>query len=79
MNKDVAHNPNNIYVKYFITNPFDVLNEVKGEIELIKTTFATPAINELFTQEILSNLFESDGDPATLLKSAQAQLENEVR
>ena len=29
-NKEITHNPDNQYVKYFKTNPFDVLNEMKN-------------------------------------------------
>lgn len=40
--KDVTHNPENKFVKYFVNNPFDVLNEIKDEIRLIKSTAGKP-------------------------------------
>src|SRR5690606_1477911 len=34
--QDVTHNPDNTFVQYFVNNPFDVLNEIRDEIQLIK-------------------------------------------
>lgn len=76
----VTHNEDNPYIQYFTTNPFDVLNEIKDEIMLIKGSAPIyPAINNLFTTEVLNALYENGADPAQTLKDAQDQLMNEYQ
>jgi len=75
--KSVTHNPDNMYVQYFKTNPFDVLNEIKDEIQLIKSTEISPSINNLLCTETLNSLYEDGADPEETLKYAQEQLELE--
>lgn len=76
--EDVTHNPDNEFVQYFQNNPFDVLNEIKDGIGLIKSTEAYPTINSTFSSTTLNAIFESDEDIATALEEAQAQIENEL-
>lgn len=76
--EDVTHNPDNEFVQYFQNNPFDVLNEIKDGIGLIKSTEAYPTINSTFSSNTLNAIFESDEDIATALEEAQAQIENEL-
>lgn len=79
-NEAVTHNNDNPYIQYFTTNPFDVLNEIKDEIMLIKGSAPIyPAINNLFTTEVLNSLYEDMADPAQTLKDAQDQLMNEYQ
>ncbi|MFA9463976.1 MAG: ABC transporter substrate-binding protein [Velocimicrobium sp.] len=77
--EDVTHNPDNAYVQYFINNPFDVLNEIKDGIGLIKSTEAYPIINSTFSSVTLNSIFESGTDIDSALADAQQQVENELK
>lgn len=77
--KDVTHNPENKFVKYFINNPFDVLNEIKNEIKLIKSTPASPTINNVLCTVTLNEIFEDGKDINKALDDAQAQIEQELK
>ena len=43
-NKEITHDEENKFVQYFVNNPFEVLNEVEHEIELIRSLEITPSI-----------------------------------
>ncbi|AIQ57110.1 ABC transporter substrate-binding protein [Paenibacillus borealis] len=77
--KDVTHNPENQFVKYFVNNPFDVLNEIKEEIQLIKSTSASPTINNVLCTVTLNEIFEDGKDVQKALDDAQAQIEQELK
>lgn len=77
--KGVTHNPDNQFVQYFQNNPFDVLNELKGEIQLIKSTSATPTINNVLCTVTLNEIFEDGRDIKEALDAAQAQIEQELK
>lgn len=77
--KDVTHNPENKFVKYFVNNPFDVLNEIKNEIQLIKSTPASPTINNVLCTVTLNEIFEDGKDIKKALDDAQAQIEQELK
>jgi len=77
--KDVTHNPDNKYVKYFINNPFDVLNEIKDEIRLIKSTPASPTINNVLGTVTLNEIFEDGKDVTQALNEAQKQIEEQLK
>ncbi|WP_028612647.1 extracellular solute-binding protein [Paenibacillus harenae] len=77
--KDVTHNPDNKFVKYFANNPFDVLNEMKDEIQLIKSTSASPTINNILCTITLNEIFEDGRDIAEALNAAQEQIEQELK
>ncbi|WP_070041733.1 ABC transporter substrate-binding protein [Robinsoniella peoriensis] len=77
--EEVTHNPDNEFVQYFKNNPFEVLNEIKDQIGLIKSTEAYPAINSTFSATTLNAIFDSDQDIAAALEEAQSQIENELQ
>lgn len=77
--KEVTHNPDNEFVKYFVNNPFDVLNEIKDEIQLIKSTSASPTINNVLCTVTLNEIFEDGRDITEALNDAQAQIEQELQ
>lgn len=77
--KDVTHNPDNQFVKYFVNNPFDVLNEIKDEIQLIKSTSASPTINNVLCTVTLNEIFEDGKDIKQALDDAQSQIEQELK
>lgn len=73
--KSVTHDPNNKFIKYFVNNPFDILNEIKDEIKMIKSVKASPSIYEQFNTIILMNCFENNADAKTELQNAQDTLD----
>ena len=76
---DITENPDNQYVKYFNTKPFDTLLEVQDGIGLLDcyTDEKMPSINNVFTTQTLNDIFESDMDVKEALDEAQDTLENE--
>lgn len=78
-NKEITNNPENKFVKYFKTNPFDTLNEIKNEIGLIKSTEASPNINNVLCTVTLNSIFEDKKDIKEALDEAQQQVENELK
>ncbi|MNW50913.1 putative arabinose-binding protein precursor [compost metagenome] len=77
--KDVTHNPDNQFVQYFVNNPFDVLADIKDEIRLIKSTSASPTINNVLCTVTLNEIFEDGKDIKQALDDAQAQIEQELK
>lgn len=76
---DVTHNADNQFVQYFVNNPFDVLNEIKDEIQLIKSVSASPTINNVLCTVTLNEIFEDGKDVKQALEDAQAQIEQELK
>ena len=76
---DITENPDNQYVKYFNTKPFDALLDVQENIGLIDsyTDEKMTSINNVFTTQTLNDIFESDVDVKEALDEAQDTLENE--
>ena len=61
---DITENPDNQYVKYFNTKPFDTLLEVQDGIGLLDcyTDEKMPSINNVFTTQTLNDIFVSGVD-----------------
>jgi arabinooligosaccharide transport system substrate-binding protein len=78
--KEVTHNPQNKFNKYFQTNLFDVLNEVKGDIGHFEafTNPNLPAVDDVFTTVTYTEIFENGVPPQEALDQAQADLENQI-
>lgn len=79
--KDITHNPDNAFVQYFKNNPFDVLNELKvnNEIKGIKSTSASPTINNILCTVTLNEIFEDGKDVTEALNDAQEAIEQELQ
>ncbi len=75
--KSITHDPNNKYVAFFRTNPFDVLNEVKDEIMGIKAVPISATINEQINLNVLNNCFEQGADVDSELEAAQQEIDIE--
>ena len=76
----VTKDPENKFNKYFRTNLFDVLNEVKDGIGHFDG-FANPnlpTLNNLFTTTTLTEVYENGVAPATALEQAQKDLQNQL-
>jgi arabinosaccharide transport system substrate-binding protein len=78
--KKVTHNPDNRFNKYFQTNLFDVLNEVKGDIGHFEsfTNPNLPAVDDVFTTVTYTQIFENGVPPEEALAQAQSDLENQI-
>lgn len=76
----VTHNEENVFVQYFVNNPFDVLLEIKDGIAGLESHASSvyPSINNMFTTVTLNEIFENGTDVQTALDQAQADLENEL-
>ena len=77
--EDITHNPDNQFVKYFVNNPFDVLNEVKGDIRTIKSVSATPTVNNVLCTITLNAIFLDGQDVTEALNEAQEMIEQELQ
>lgn len=75
---EMTHNPNNRYNQYFLNNVFDVLNEIKDEIVMIRSSSISPTINNYLTTIVLNELFEDMLDPAEVLADAQDIIEGQI-
>lgn len=76
--KEVTDNPDNKFIQYFSNNPFDVLNEIKDEIKLIKSTPSSPTINNILGTTTLNEIFEDGRDITEALNEAQKQIEQQL-
>ncbi|MFX3634640.1 MAG: ABC transporter substrate-binding protein [Candidatus Pristimantibacillus sp.] len=76
--KEVTDNPDNKFIQYFKNNPFDVLNEIKDEIKLIKSTSSSPTINNILGTTTLNEIFEDGKDVTEALNEAQKQIEQQL-
>jgi len=73
----VTNDSSNQYISFFKTNPFDVLNEVKSEINTLSITKMTPAINDYFCTTTLNQVLQDGKNVDEALKEAQDYLELE--
>lgn len=75
----LTENPDNQFVQFFNTLPFDTLNEIKDSIGSLGslTNEKWPSINNEFCTTTLYNIFESGTDVKTALEESQATLQNE--
>ncbi len=74
----LTHDPDNKYNKYFLTNAFDTLLEVKNEISFIVSTSISPTINNYFGTTLWNNLYIDGNDAAEELKTAQETIAADI-
>lgn len=67
----ITKDTSNKYLKYFVTNPFDVLNDVKNEIGAIKSTSISPTISDQMNTNVLPGVFDKGQSIDDALKAAQ--------
>lgn len=77
----LTQNPDNQYVQFFNTYPFDTLNEIKDGIGSLGslTNEKWPSINNEFCTNTLNNIYESGMDVTKALADSLATLENEFK
>lgn len=73
----LTHDTTNKYIQYFETNPFDILNSVKDNFGIIKSTTGVPTVNNIICTTTLVDVLQKHEDPGKALKEAQDQAENE--
>lgn len=73
----ITHNADNSFIKYFKTNPFDVLNEIEDEIGRITVAEISPTILENLQTMTLNSIMEDGQDVKEALAEAQAAIELE--
>lgn len=78
--ESITKDPDNQFVKYFVTNPFDVLMSIQDGIVGLDSHASSsyPSINNMFTTVTLNDIFENGVDVQTALDQAQADLKNEL-
>jgi arabinosaccharide transport system substrate-binding protein len=76
---DVTGDTSNQYIAYFRTNPFDVLNQIRDEIGIIKVTSMSPVIGEQMNINVLVGILQDGVNIETALNDAQAQIDLEQR
>lgn len=77
--QDVTHNPDNKFNQYFENNAFDVLNQIKDGIQQIKSTPASPTINNVLNTTTLNEIFEDGKDVKQALDDAQKEIEQQLQ
>ena len=74
----LTHNPDNKFNKYFLTNVFDTLNEIKDEIMFLPSTAISPVINSYTGSVLWNNLYIDMNDAAAELALAQEMIEADI-
>ena len=76
----LTQNPDNKFVQFFNTKPFDALLQMQDSIGFLKSLSesSAPSINNIFCTQVLTNIFENGADVKSELDDAQQQLENEL-
>lgn len=67
----ITQDESNQYISYFVTNPFDALNEIKDEIGKISVVTISPTINEQMCNVTLNEILENGMDVDEALQEAQ--------
>jgi len=73
----VTRDVSNQYIAYFRTNPFDVLNQIRDEIGIIKVTSMSPVIGEQMNINVLVGILQDGVNVETALNNAQSQIDLE--
>jgi arabinosaccharide transport system substrate-binding protein len=79
--EEVTRDPDNQFNRYFTTNLFDVLNQVKDGIEHFESFGSPdlPAVNSRFGTVTLTEIYEAGVPAREALDQAQRELKNELR
>jgi len=73
--EDVTHDPDNTFVKYYVTNPFDTLLEIKDEIVAHNNNENLPTALDAMKTNVLYRAYEEENvDIPAMLAEEQAKL-----
>jgi len=67
----ITQDTSNKYISFFRTNPFDILNSIKGSIGQISVTKISPTINDQMCTTTLNQVLENGKNVDDALKKAQ--------
>jgi arabinosaccharide transport system substrate-binding protein len=73
-NLEVTKDQGNKFLKYFVTNPFDVLAKVQDKMFTAKTMQNSGIINDYNSANTWNRIYVSKEDPAKVLDEAQKEL-----
>ena len=74
---NVTGDTGNAYISYFKTNPFNVLNQIRNEVGIIKVATMSPVIGEQFNINVLVSVLQDGGNIQAALNDAQSQIDLE--
>jgi arabinosaccharide transport system substrate-binding protein len=75
----ITKDPGNKFLKYFETNPFDVLAQVQDKMITIKTMQNTAIINDYLSANTFTRIYTNKEDPAKVLDETQTELESQCK
>ncbi len=73
----ITKDKTNKYIKYFVTNPFDTLNEIKDEIGKVNVKDISTTINSQFCDTTLNEILEEGKSVDEALQEAQDVVDSE--
>lgn len=65
----------NKFLDYFVTNPFDVLSEIKNEIPAINVSEALPPTMDAMKNSVYFRVYEEKGDIPSILAEEEAKIQ----
>jgi arabinosaccharide transport system substrate-binding protein len=65
----------NKFSDYYVTTPFDVLNQIKDEILAVHVADALPATMDTMKNSVLFRAYTEDGDIAEMLAEEEANIQ----
>ena len=74
----LTKNPDNKFNKYFLSNVFDTLNEIKDEIKFVASTSISPTINSYLDTTLWNNVYVDKKDAQTEITAAQESIEADI-
>lgn len=74
-NIEVTQNAGNMFIKYFKTNPFDVLSQIKDGVFTCKTMQNSGTINDYLSANTWNRIYVNGEDPAKVMEETQKELE----
>ena len=76
--EDITHDPENRFVKYYASNPFDTLLQIKDEIVAVNNNEMLPTVLDTMKSVVLQKVYETDESIEDILSAAQADAEAEA-
>ena len=75
---EITHDPENTFVKFYATNPFDTLVQIKDEVVAVNNNSTLPTVLDTMKTTVLQKAYETDESIESILKDAQALAEAEA-
>lgn len=78
-NEAITQDPDNVFIAYFKTNPFDVLTEIQDGIFAVKTMQNSGTINDYLSATTWNRIYIALEDPATVMEETQNELMSQAK